>query len=825
MTSDGKSIGSLLVEVLTSRLEAANREETQSQLQRALVSAIFSSGVLESTLAASRLEISEARKERVRACIVQNLRYLHMEDREGRISAAHSKTFRWIFDDDAYTRARWPNLKDWLISDARLYWITGKPGSGKSTLMKYLCRPTMPKTRAESSSSKLESLCTPYLEKWAASARLVTVAFYFWNAGIQDQMTQGGLFRTLLVQIFEQLPELIPLAAPKRREALCLFSIQDRDFSERELRDMLLAAVQHLPIDVRLCLFIDGLDEFAGDHNILINLFRDILGSPSIKLCVASRPWVVFEDAFSHHASLRLQDLTYKDIKAYVLSNLDGDARFHLLQKREPDYAVQLIENIVSKASGVFLWVRLVVTSLLAGMGHGDRISDLQRRLDFLPPELEQLYDKLLESLDPFYFGHAAQIIRMVQESPESMSLLLLSFADEDNREYALTRQVGQISTDEAATRADVMRRRLNACCKGLLEASGSTEAPKTTNSVAANPNWTIQYLHRTVKDFIESPKVHNRLQSALDSSFDPHLQLCGGTLAHLKSVFEADFDMSPGYSFWHRVSLIFYSASRIKPDHRKTMIKLIDDLDATGSTLAGMRFNSEALGGMKFKYNQWVPFHPLSKCPMFGRHFLSLAIRHGITEYVMERSNPGCLVHRAKFIGDPPKDEVFGDYQDARAKKSFVWKHDSGSNIHPLILDAIFDFECPEWDDEKYFRGCVPNNRLITRLLEKGAIFDPFQNVNNDDLAKAWCYLMDKMLTATEEGRQYEDWLAVIDLAAQSGQKMPKMSAVEHYVAQRQTIGFGNLEVRTLLQRVKGKFGPDSSSASGKRKSWLPWL
>lgn len=44
----------------------------------------------------------------------------------------------------------------------------------------------------------------------------------------------------------------------------------------------------------------------------------------------------------------------------------------------EPRYADQLIENVVSKAAGVFLWVHLVMASLLAGMGFSDRVSDLQ---------------------------------------------------------------------------------------------------------------------------------------------------------------------------------------------------------------------------------------------------------------------------------------------------------------------------------------------------------------------------------------------------------------------------------------------------------------
>jgi hypothetical protein len=68
---------------------------------------------------------------------------------------------------------------------------------------------------------------------------------------------------------------------------------------------------------------------------------------------------------------LMLQDLTYTDIKYYVTSRLEHDEGFELLRKREPTYATKLVESIVNKSSGVFLWVNLVVASLLGGMSYG----------------------------------------------------------------------------------------------------------------------------------------------------------------------------------------------------------------------------------------------------------------------------------------------------------------------------------------------------------------------------------------------------------------------------------------------------------------------
>ena len=354
--------------------------------------------------------ISAYRESELRERFLGRLGYPSMNDRQERIQEAHEATFRWLFVDAENTEMKWSNFKSWLQSNDQLYWITGKAGSGKSTLMKYVS--------ATGSRDYGVPRCREDLELWSSREsphHLVVAAFYFWNSGTPLQMSQMGLFRALLHQILTELPELIAKVAPKIWEALCLFDTANLGFSDTsELQKILRAVAQSLPDDVKLCLFVDGLDEFDGDHLALIALLNELLSNPNIKLCVASRPWVVFEDAFGHRPHLRLEFLTYNDIKAYVCTHLEADPCFTLLRRREAVYAAQLVENIISKASGVFLWIRLVVTSLLAGMSAGDRVSDMQRRLDILPPELERLCEKILDSLDPFYLEHAAQLFRLI---------------------------------------------------------------------------------------------------------------------------------------------------------------------------------------------------------------------------------------------------------------------------------------------------------------------------------------------------------------------------------------------------------------------------
>jgi hypothetical protein len=140
------------------------------------------------------------------------------------------------------------------------------------------------------------------------------------------------------------------------------------------------------------CFLINVLDEYDGDSAAIAALFKSIPPSSSIKLCVSSRLPVACEEAFDQGPMLILQDLTYRDIEMYVSDMLGEHQRMLELKKEDPEGAPQLVTEIVDRASGVFLWVKLVVRSLLDGLSNYDRVSDLQERLWILPVDLEDLY-------------------------------------------------------------------------------------------------------------------------------------------------------------------------------------------------------------------------------------------------------------------------------------------------------------------------------------------------------------------------------------------------------------------------------------------------
>lgn len=167
-------------------LDALQQQGRQVQSENAI-------GMFSSRLSAGA---KEEREQLTRSRILERLRFSSMNDRYEKIEEAYKKTFDWILNENGNQTVsmsapasgevpgddwidwaghqnprnigKWDSFTQWLHSQQSLYWITGKPGSGKSTLMKYLYND--PRT--------LENLAV-----WSKDHQLAMAGFFFWNSG------------------------------------------------------------------------------------------------------------------------------------------------------------------------------------------------------------------------------------------------------------------------------------------------------------------------------------------------------------------------------------------------------------------------------------------------------------------------------------------------------------------------------------------------------------------------------------------------------------------------------------------------------------------
>ena len=468
--------------------------------------------------------------------ILESLCYKSMAVRHEKIVDAHAETFEWIFHKDSLrTGFRGEKIfVDWLAHGNDVFWIKGKAGSGKSTLMKFLShhRETM-----------------KALESWSGQQKLVVASFYFWAAGTELQKSQEGVLQSLLYEILSQCPESIPLAVPQRWERCLRNQSLSSDWTRNELATALKNLTLGQTLPCRFCCFIDGLDEYYGDHRELINLIQIFTGSEDIKFCLSSRPWNVFELAFGNGTcpQLRLEDLTKEDIRRYVRDKLEDDDAFRKFREGEAEACDRLVNEVVQRAHGVFLWVFLVVRSLTSGLANADRVVDLQRRLDSLPDDLEEYFKHMLDTIDRTYLQQTAQTFQVALEASVPLNLMTYCMLDEleTSPDYALNLECQVMSEMNIRARHHDMKLRINARCKDLLEVTrvdnnntpGYHPDVELTRLPESFLDHQVDFLHRTVRDFFHTRYMYEWVGANVSKEFNCNLSLCAAFVAQIKNA------------------------------------------------------------------------------------------------------------------------------------------------------------------------------------------------------------------------------------------------------------------------------------------------
>ena len=329
--------------------------------------------------------------------ILNRLRFRFMDDRLEYLSSEHPRSLQWALQPPE-TGSTCDDLSAWLRNGENIYCISGKAGSGKagsgkagsgkSVLMKYLYN---------------SSETTELLNSWAGDCSLHLANFFFWAlAPTLEQKSQDGLSRALLYSILSSDPSLISVLLPgmwNDAQGNNKLDITPPSLAETKKAFKIL---DQLPNHAqKYCFFIDGLDEYYGNLDQGITFVKHIVSGSKFKILLSSRPTSHCTNAFSRYPSLQMQELNEGDIKKYIHDTLSGHTHVAALQEIYATPIESLMKELMGKASGVFLWVVLACRSLIQGLNDCDSISDLRYRIEELPPELEDLFKHMLNSIEP----------------------------------------------------------------------------------------------------------------------------------------------------------------------------------------------------------------------------------------------------------------------------------------------------------------------------------------------------------------------------------------------------------------------------------------
>ena len=300
---------------------------------------------------------------------------------------------------------------------------------------------------------------------------------------------------------------------------------------------------------------------------------KTFLSPGNIKIVVSSRPLDVFLRELGGYPRLRLQDLTRESIQSFVRGKLaDADA-IGYLRPAEACRALQMADQVVARAEGVFLWASVVTNIILNGLDAGDTLTEIETEISFLPSEMQDLYSSILHRrIRPSHYPDTAHYLRIILECQESLDVCAFSLIVEQNgnQDTAFQYQKPPLADLEADCRR--MRARISSRTAGLLEfsrAGSPTMIPpsfsrsNTNNAEAGSHSMETQYppsslqlffdtrvelVHRTVKEFLlDNSSGSDFMRSHAPPRLYVHRSVAKGLLARM--LFGSSFDCAPTFN------------------------------------------------------------------------------------------------------------------------------------------------------------------------------------------------------------------------------------------------------------------------------------
>jgi hypothetical protein len=387
-----------------------------------------------------------------------------MVNREQNIREAMGDTCQWLQDSAAFQR--WYSRTNVHV-DRGLLWVKGKPGSGKSTLMKHSV-------------------------VWAHQtlhSRATVAAFYFNARGDVLERTPIGLFRSILHQICLQ-------DEPIRAALFKLYQEQQRrampgmewSWDQAELRTFIRRVFgQGQPRQTFL--FIDALDE-CDEYTVrdLVYFFAEVATSAldngrCLNICLSSRHYPTI--SLPNCPEIVVESRNESDIASYVRG------RFSFTPPSEADVVAELEACIIERASGVFLWSVLVVDQLLRDVDRGRPMSELMECLKQVPKTMEELYAERCRSLSAEERAFSISLIQWVlfatghfHQDPDGV---VFAANCSSSNSQSMTDLYGAANKGKGAPPYGRTVRLINDASRGLIECTSSKS---------------VQFIHETTREF-----------------------------------------------------------------------------------------------------------------------------------------------------------------------------------------------------------------------------------------------------------------------------------------------------------------------------------
>ncbi|KAI1772341.1 hypothetical protein F4818DRAFT_454157 [Hypoxylon cercidicola] len=421
-----------------------------------------------STTPTQQSTITPEQKER----ILDKLKFDGVDARYVSLRAAQTRTCQWLPKSNTYKA--WHDATK-LAEHHGFLWIKGKPGAGKSVMMKYVSsHHFFPRVKGHDG---LHRVPRPLLQKARRTLNRSLVISFFFNArGEKLERSTEGMYRSLLIQLLQGLP-----GAHLDPEALVplLDMPDDNPWPIEALKQAFESVISQAgPLD--LCCYIDALDECSEDEvREMIYFFEDIgeqaLESNFIfRVCFSSRHYPHITIRRGLQLTLEDEPDHTNDIRQYIHSKL---------KIKEKDTKEKVEIEILERSANIFLWAALVVDILNKEYDKG--LNPTLKRLKQLPDGLHRLFEDILTRDN-----------ENIQELVLCLQWILFAKRPLQPKELYFAVQLGLDPAkspfwDRDCVGSDMIDRFNLNVSKGLAEVTKQKQKP------------TVQFIHESVRDYL----------------------------------------------------------------------------------------------------------------------------------------------------------------------------------------------------------------------------------------------------------------------------------------------------------------------------------
>ncbi|KAI1190713.1 hypothetical protein F5B17DRAFT_37040 [Nemania serpens] len=376
-------------------------------------------------------------------------------------------------DYDAIRRCWIPDTCQWFL-DEKEFISWAEPSALKSSVLWYSAPPANGK-------SVLSTFIINHLQSKGFSCQ-----FFLFNYSDNAKRMVANCIKSLAFQLSSSQPEFRRLLARSSKESLCL------DSSDPFLiwKNIIEGKLLEIHVTKPIYWVIDALDE-CDSPKVLLDCLRSLTFTPPVRILILSRKVDTISINFNRLSRVIPVSRIEKPTTGHNQKDIERLVQMELEHMRGiSEFRYQLLEDLMKRAQGNFLWVKLILEEI----SNCHTEEDIRAVLEEIPSDMTLTFQRMEKNM-----------LNSIRQSDKPLIKALLGWSTCAQRPLTL-KELSQALQPEFSGFLD-LRRTVQETCGQFVQVDGY-------DKVTLLHHTTREYLTRSSESElrIDSKKCHNEL-------------------------------------------------------------------------------------------------------------------------------------------------------------------------------------------------------------------------------------------------------------------------------------------------------------------------